>query len=184
MYNCPPTAFTVSFSNTAVDKVPLILTFSNSASPLFVEAILQPLTPLAKFDVSIVPAEFNIRFPLLSVVAANAQPPISPVVAVTLPANSAAPVVFNSIVVVSVVPCLLIIFKLPLVSICNLLVLSAIAPILRLAPKCDTPVPGSATVPSLKTVIPADDITALVFTSSPKAVNPASAADAFRTLAV
>ena len=26
-YNCPPTAFTVSFSNTAVDKVPLIVTF-------------------------------------------------------------------------------------------------------------------------------------------------------------
>ena len=30
IYNCPPTAFTASFSNTAVDNVPLILAFSTS----------------------------------------------------------------------------------------------------------------------------------------------------------
>ena len=41
-YNCPPTALTVSFSNTAVDKVPLIFAFSNSANPLSCADIFQP----------------------------------------------------------------------------------------------------------------------------------------------
>ena len=60
-YNWPPTAFTVSFSNTAVDNVPLILTFSNSASPLPSDDILQPFTPLAKSDVSNLPLECIIK---------------------------------------------------------------------------------------------------------------------------
>ena len=46
IYNCPPTALTLSFSNTAVFIVPRIVTFSNSALPLFADDILQPLTPL------------------------------------------------------------------------------------------------------------------------------------------
>ena len=58
------------------------------------------------------------------------------------------------------------------------------APILNVEPKCDTPVPSSATVPSLNIFIPALDITALVFASSPYAVNPASSALALRTLFV
>ena len=41
-YNCPPTALTVSFSNTAVDNVPRIFAFSNSANPLLVDDIDQP----------------------------------------------------------------------------------------------------------------------------------------------
>jgi len=56
-YNCPPTALTVSFSNTAVANVPRILIFSNSAVPLPSEDILQPLTLDAKSAVSIVPSE-------------------------------------------------------------------------------------------------------------------------------
>ena len=64
---------TVSFSKTAVDKVPLILTFSNSASPLFVDDILQPFTPPAKSDVCMVPAESNMRFPLEICVGLNDQ---------------------------------------------------------------------------------------------------------------
>ena len=56
-YNWPPTAFTVSFSNTAVFIVPRIVAFSNSAVPLFSADILQPFTPLAKSDVSNLPLE-------------------------------------------------------------------------------------------------------------------------------
>ena len=40
--NCPPTAFTVSFSNVVVASVPLTLTFSNSANPLSSADIIQP----------------------------------------------------------------------------------------------------------------------------------------------
>ena len=54
-YNCPPTAFTVSFSKTAVDNVPRILAFSNSAVPLPSADILQPRRLDAKSAVSIVP---------------------------------------------------------------------------------------------------------------------------------
>ena len=60
-YNWPPTAFTVSFSNTVVDNVPLIFTFSNSALPFCNESILQPFWPDAKFAVSILPLECNIK---------------------------------------------------------------------------------------------------------------------------
>ena len=60
-YNWPPTAFTVSFSNTAVERVPRIVAFSNSASPLPSEDILQPFTPLAKSAVSNLPLECMIR---------------------------------------------------------------------------------------------------------------------------
>ena len=41
-YNCPPTALTVSFSNTAVDNVPRIFAFSTSINPLFSAEIFQP----------------------------------------------------------------------------------------------------------------------------------------------
>ena len=50
-YNWPPTAFTVSFSNTVVDKVPLTVTFWNSASPLLAEVNLHPWVLLAKLPV-------------------------------------------------------------------------------------------------------------------------------------
>ena len=61
-YNWPPTAFTVSFSNTAVDKVPRIVAFSNSAVPLPSESILHPFTPLAKSAVSNLPLECMTKF--------------------------------------------------------------------------------------------------------------------------
>ena len=41
-YNCPPTALTDVFSNTAVDNVPRIFAFSNSAEPLPAAEIFHP----------------------------------------------------------------------------------------------------------------------------------------------
>ena len=41
-YNCPPTALTASFSNTAVDNVPLILAFSTSKKPPLFAVNLNP----------------------------------------------------------------------------------------------------------------------------------------------
>ena len=59
--NCPPTTFTLSFSNTAVLNVPLILAFSNSAVPLPSLDILQPFNPVAKSEVSNVPLDLIIK---------------------------------------------------------------------------------------------------------------------------
>ena len=59
--NCPPTTFTLSFSNTAVESVPLILAFSNSAVPLPNVSILQPFKLVAKSALSIVPSACNIN---------------------------------------------------------------------------------------------------------------------------
>ena len=57
-YNWPPTALTVSFSNTAVLSVPRMVTCSNSALPLPIDDILQPFTPLWNVEVSSKPLEF------------------------------------------------------------------------------------------------------------------------------
>ena len=70
--NCPPTALTLSFSNTVVDSVPLIFTFCASIIPLSAEDILTPFSPLTKSVVS----------RLVSVIA---NPPIVPPVEVISP---------------------------------------------------------------------------------------------------
>ena len=80
--NCPPTAFTVSFSNTAVDNVPRILAFPTSKNPLSNAVSLTPLPlpailPDEKSADSIVPSLFSIKFPPLSVVVPIVQPAIS-----------------------------------------------------------------------------------------------------------
>ena len=88
---------------------------------------------------------------------------------VTVPAIVAVPSVLSAINSVSVSPAAFLLIKesFPALDTSNLVLFAAAAPILIVVPKCDTPVPGSATVPSLNIVMPADDITALVFTSSP-----------------
>ena len=57
-YNCPPTAFTLSFSNTVVDIVPRIRAFSTSKKPPFAAVNLNPLpaTLVANPADSIVPS--------------------------------------------------------------------------------------------------------------------------------
>ena len=85
-YNCPPTAFTVSFSNTVVFKVPRIEIFSNSAWPLFVESNLKPFTPLAKSFVSIKPLELSVRLAPTIVLEPKVHPPTVPDVAFRTPA--------------------------------------------------------------------------------------------------
>ena len=87
MYNCPPTAFTLSFSNTAVDSVPLIVIFWNSAVPLSIADILQPERPDTKFAVSISPSFLNIRFDPEIKLSPSVQPPIVPEVAFMRPAG-------------------------------------------------------------------------------------------------
>ena len=59
--NCPPTTLTLSFSNTAVDNVPLILQFSNSAVPFPKLSILQPFRLDAKSALSNLPLECMIK---------------------------------------------------------------------------------------------------------------------------
>ena len=51
IYNLPPTALTVSFSNTEVANVPLTLILSNSATPSSAPLILKPLSLVAKLEV-------------------------------------------------------------------------------------------------------------------------------------
>ena len=75
-HNCPPTAFTDSFSNVVVLSVPLILTFSNSAVPLPSDDIFQPLNPLAKSLVCKIPAGLIIRFPPSIDAVVISHPPI------------------------------------------------------------------------------------------------------------
>ena len=80
-YNCPPTALTVSFSNTAVFNVPLILAFSTSKNPPFCAVSLKPLpaTSLANPVDSIVPSvAFKINLPPVNVVLPKVKPPIVP----------------------------------------------------------------------------------------------------------
>ena len=62
-HNCPPTAFTDSFSKVVVLNVPLILTFSNSAVPFPSDEIFHPFNPLAKSLVCKIPSGFIIRLP-------------------------------------------------------------------------------------------------------------------------
>ena len=46
--NCPPTAFTLSFSKVVVDNVPRIFAFSASINPFCSVDILTPFSPLTK----------------------------------------------------------------------------------------------------------------------------------------
>ena len=85
-YNWPPTALTVSFSNTAVLSVPRIVTCSNSALPLPADDILQPLTPVWNVDVSNTPVEFITKLFEEIVPLASVHPPIVPLVEVIAPA--------------------------------------------------------------------------------------------------
>ena len=62
-HNCPPTAFTDSFSKVVVLNVPLILTFSNSAVPFPSDDIFQPFNPLAKSLVCKIPCGLIIKLP-------------------------------------------------------------------------------------------------------------------------
>ena len=62
-HNCPPTAFTDSFSKVVVLNVPLILIFSNSAVPFPSDEIFHPCNPLAKSLVCKIPSGFIIRLP-------------------------------------------------------------------------------------------------------------------------
>ena len=66
--NCPPTAFTLSFSKTVVLKVPRITASSTSNFPLSADDNLSPFTPGAKSLVFI-----SVEFIL--------NPPISPSIA-------------------------------------------------------------------------------------------------------
>ena len=75
-HNCPPTAFTDSFSKVVVLNVPLILTFSNSAVPFPSDDIFQPFNPLAKSLVCKIPSGFIIRFPPSIELVVISQPPI------------------------------------------------------------------------------------------------------------
>ena len=75
-HNCPPTAFTDSFSKVVVLNVPLILTFSNSAVPFPSDEIFHPFNPLAKSLVCKIPSGFIIRFPPSIEPVVIPQPPI------------------------------------------------------------------------------------------------------------
>ena len=78
-YNCPPTAFTDSFSNTAVAIVPRILAFSTSKNPPSAAVNLNPLpaTSLANPLDSIVPSLRIIIWPPLNLSWVIVQPAIS-----------------------------------------------------------------------------------------------------------
>ena len=69
-----------------MDNVPRIVTFSNSAWPLFAESSLQPLTPLAKSPVSIIPVECIFKFVEYIFELSIFQPPIVPDSAFNTPA--------------------------------------------------------------------------------------------------
>ena len=86
-YNWPPTAFTDSFSNTAVESVPLILAFSTSRKPPDAAVNLNPLplTSLAKPSDSIVPSLLIIIEPPVIRSLPNVQPPTVPDVAFSTP---------------------------------------------------------------------------------------------------
>ena len=88
IYNWPPTAFTDSFSNTAVESVPLILAFSTSRKPPDAAVNLNPLplTSLAKPSDSIVPSLLIIIEPPVIRSLPNVQPPIVPDVDFRTPA--------------------------------------------------------------------------------------------------
>ena len=79
-YNWPPTAFTVSFSNTAVANVPRILAFSTSRNPPEAAVNLNPLPfkSLAKPADSIVPSLLIIIEPPVISSLPIDQPPIVP----------------------------------------------------------------------------------------------------------
>ena len=87
-YNWPPTAFTDSFSNTAVDNVPRILAFSTSKNPPLAAVNLNPLpaTSLAKPADSIVPSLRIIISPPVKASAPKFQPPTVPDSAFKTPA--------------------------------------------------------------------------------------------------
>ena len=78
-YNCPPTAFTLSFSNTVVAIVPRIFAFSTSKNPPFAAVNLNPLpaTLLANPLDSIVPSCRIIILPPVKAVLLIVQPAIS-----------------------------------------------------------------------------------------------------------
>ena len=78
-YNCPPTAFTLSFSNTVVAIVPRIFAFSTSKNPPFAAVNLNPLpaTLLANPLDSIVPSCRIIIFPPVKASLLIVQPAIS-----------------------------------------------------------------------------------------------------------
>ena len=75
-HNCPPTAFTDSFSKVVVLRVPLILIFSNSAVPFPSDEIFHPCNPLAKSLVCNIPSGFIIRLPPSIDEVVISQPPI------------------------------------------------------------------------------------------------------------
>ena len=75
-HNCPPTAFTDSFSNVVVLNVPLIRTFSNSAVPFPSDEIFHPFNPLAKSLVCKIPWGFIIRLPPSIEPVVISHPPI------------------------------------------------------------------------------------------------------------
>ena len=78
-YNCPPTAFTLSFSNTVVDIVPRIFAFSTSKKPPFAAVNLNPLpaTLLANPLDSIVPSCRIIILPPVNASLVIVHPAIS-----------------------------------------------------------------------------------------------------------
>ena len=77
-YNCPPTALTDSFSNTAVDNVPLILAFSTSRNPPDTAVNLnpEPATLLWNPSDSIVPSFLMIIEPPVNFSLSKVQPAI------------------------------------------------------------------------------------------------------------
>ena len=79
---------TVSFSNTAVFNVPLILAFSTSKNPPLSAVNLNPLpaTLVANWFDSIVPVLNIVISPPVKLVAPNVQPPIVPDSAFNTPA--------------------------------------------------------------------------------------------------
>ena len=78
-YNWPPTAFTLSFSNTVVDIVPRILAFSTSKKPPLAAVNLNPLpgTLVANPADSIVPSWRIIILPPVKAELVIVQPAIS-----------------------------------------------------------------------------------------------------------
>ena len=87
IYNCPPTAFTLSFSNTAVESVPRILAFSTSRNPPEAAVNLNPLpgTLLANPLDSIVPSLRIIISPPVIDTSSIVHPAIDPSTAVNEP---------------------------------------------------------------------------------------------------
>ena len=103
MSNCPPTAFTLSFSKVVVDNVPRILAFSASIVPFPSVDILIPFNPLVKFFDSIIESVI-LNPPIVPPLNNTLEPVICPVEPVTWKESFADFSPFEAIVKPPIVP--------------------------------------------------------------------------------